>query len=277
MSMMLIYALLAIASVLAGVSTVLFGFGGGFVIVPLLYHVMKALAGDNAAAAGAAMQVAVATSVCVMVVSSALATRRHARKGNIVREQLWPLVLWIGVGAVCGAILAMVVKGAWVRWAFVIYLMATIIDCLLRPGFIRSTRQGESEPAPIPSSTTTAFLGMGIGVIASCLGVGGSVMTVPLMRRRGLSMTVSTAMANPLTLPVGIAGAATYLLVGLQSAPALPGLHWGYVDLSAFALLVAGSLIGMRLAAPLIGRIPDRLHAQIYVTLLAVVMLGMLV
>jgi len=50
----------------------------------------------------------------------------------------------------------------------------------------------------------------------------------------------------------------------------------GYVDLLAFAALALGSLIGIRLGAPLIPRIPDRLHARVYILLLALVMLSML-
>lgn len=51
----------------------------------------------------------------------------------------------------------------------------------------------------------------------------------------------------------------------------------GYVDLQAFALLTAGSWTGIRLAAPLIGRIPDALHAKAYLTLLGLVLLVMIV
>lgn len=39
-------------------------------------------------------------------------------------------------------------------------------------------------------------------------------MTVPLLRRRGLSMTQATAMANPLSLPVALVGTAVYMLAG---------------------------------------------------------------
>jgi hypothetical protein len=49
----------------------------------------------------------------------------------------------------------------------------------------------------------------------------------------------------------------------------------GYVDVLAFAILGAGSIIGMRLATPWIGRIPDRIHAWVYIGLLLLVMLGM--
>ncbi|MDR2326081.1 MAG: sulfite exporter TauE/SafE family protein [Acidovorax sp.] len=269
-----IYGALALASVGAGVSTVLFGFGGGFVVVPLLYHAVRVLGGEGSATADAAMQVAVATSACVMVVSSALATKRHAKRGNLVRAQLWPLAGWIALGSVAGAAMAMALPGAWVRWAFVVYMVVSIADCVLRPGFVHSS--GLSATGHQPPPATTAALGLGIGTIAAGLGVGGSVMTVPLMRRRGLSMTVATAMASPLTLPVGVAGAITYMLVGAQQAPVLPGPHWGYVDLWSLGLLVVGSWLGMRCASPWIGRIPDRLHAQIYVGLLVMVLLAML-
>ncbi|MNG04263.1 hypothetical protein D3C84_873820 [compost metagenome] len=48
----------------------------------------------------------------------------------------------------------------------------------------------------------------------------------------------------------------------------------GYVDLQAFAVLTLGSLVGIRLATPWIGRIPDGVHAWVYIGLLVIVMLG---
>ena len=101
-------------------------------------------------------------------------------------------------------------------------------------------------------------------------------MTVPLMRRRGIDMTRATAMANPLSLPIALAGTATYMALAWRSGAALEGWHLGYVDLPAFAALVAGSLLGVRAAAPLIGRLPDRVHAWGYLVLLVAVLLGML-
>ncbi|WP_235510212.1 hypothetical protein [Variovorax sp. Root473] len=47
--------------------------------------------------------------------------------------------------------------------------------------------------------------------------------------------------------------------------------HLGYVDLRAAAALVVDSWIGIRVAALWIGRIPDRLHAKVYLALLIVV------
>jgi uncharacterized membrane protein YfcA len=100
-------------------------------------------------------------------------------------------------------------------------------------------------------------------------------MTVPLLRRCGLSMSQATSMANPLSVPVALAGTLTYMLMAGFSETKLGPWFVGYVDLLAFAVLTLGSLLGIRLATPWIGRIPDRVHAWVYIGLLVIVMLGM--
>lgn len=266
-----VYLWLGLASVLAGVTTVLFGFGGGFVVVPLLYQMVRTAQGQGSAGGQAAMQVAIATSTCLMVVSSALATRRHARLGNLVRSAWWPMAGYIALGAALGALLVTQVQGQWLRWAFMFYLSVTIADGLLRSGFVAASGPVRRPPGP----GKLAVVGTLIGAVAALLGVGGSVMTVPMLRRQGWSMTQATAMASPLTLPVGVAGAISYLLLARPEAVLLPPWYMGYVDGLALLVLVAGSILGMHLAGPWIGRIRDRLHAQIYLALLCLVLLGM--
>jgi uncharacterized membrane protein YfcA len=267
------YVLLVLFGGLSGMTTVLFGFGGGFVVVPVLYGVLKSGAG-GALAEQAAMHIAVATSTCVMIVNAALSTRRSARAGTLLTAWLWPLAGFIGVGSLLGAMAAGVVSGTVLRVGFVVYLAITIADCLFRRGFIVSTTDGEPTS---PNRWVTGLGGIVIGAIATFLGVGGSVMTVPLLRRRGLSMTQATAMANPLSLPVAMVGTAVYMLAGTSSATGLGAGHVGYVDVIAFAVLTIGAWFGMRLATRWVGRIPDQLHARVYIGLLALVLLSMLV
>ena len=59
----MLYLVLALFGVLSGVTTVLFGFGGGFVAVPVLCRLRAGHAADDPAAL-AAMHIAVATSTC---------------------------------------------------------------------------------------------------------------------------------------------------------------------------------------------------------------------
>lgn len=270
----MIYLVLALFGGLSGVATVLFGFGGGFVVVPVLYGVLTATHGAQDAIGLSAMHIAVATSTCVMIVNSLAATRKHQRAGNILRAYVWPLAGYIGAGALLGALAATHASGDLVRHAFVAYLAVTILDCLLRQGFM-AQREARA-PRPLGRAATVGG-GVAIGAIATFLGVGGSVMTVPLLRRRGLPMAKAAAMANPLALPVAVVGTLAYMAAARGLPAALAPWIVGYVDLLAFAALALGSLAGIRLAAPLIPRIPDRLHARVYVLLLAIVMLSMLI
>lgn len=267
------YLLLALFGGLSGITTVLFGFGGGFVVVPVLYGVLTSGAGGSLAEA-AAMHVAVATSTCVMIVNASLSTRRSARAGTLLSAWLWPLAGFIAVGSLIGALAAGFVTGSALRVAFIVYLAITIVDCLCRRGFVSRTVEGEPRR---PDRWTIGPGGILIGAIATFLGVGGSVMTVPLLRRCGLSMTQATAMANPLSLPVALIGTLTYMLSGTMSVSKMGVGYIGYVNLTAFAVLTCGAWFGMRLAARWVGRIPDQLHARVYIGLLVVVMLSMVV
>ncbi|MHC8402341.1 sulfite exporter TauE/SafE family protein [Pseudomonas sp. MDT1-17] len=268
----MLYLLLALFGCMTGVTAVLFGFGGGFVVVPLLYRMLMASHGTNNPVGQSAMHIAVATSTCVMIINALIATGKHRRAGNLIRHYLWPLGGFIGLGAILGAVSAMWVSGEVIRYAFIAYLGVTIADCLLRRGFL--TPSDTAIPRRLGKAEVSGG-GVGIGAIATFLGVGGSVMTVPLLRRCGLSMSQATSMANPLSLPVALAGTVTYMAMAGFTEFDLGPWFIGYVDVLAFAVLTVGSLMGIRLATPWIGRIPDRTHAWVYIGLLMLVMLSM--
>nr|WP_237693816.1 sulfite exporter TauE/SafE family protein [Streptomyces sp. SID2888] len=250
---------------LTGVTTVLFGFGGGFITVPVVYGVLTVTGRPGADA----MHVAVATSAAVMLVNAAAAALAHWRQGRLRRAYVWPLAAFIAIGAAAGALVATAIGDTTLRLLFAAYLLVTITDCLVRRGFLSVAHQ--THPKPLGRGTT-AVGGMGIGLVAAGLGVGGSVMTVPLLRRRGLPMAEATAMANPLSVPVAVAGTLVYALA--PTAQAATG-SLGYVDLTAGAALLVGSLPTIAVARRLTGRVPDRIYSVAYVVLLLVVLIVM--
>ena len=81
-----------------------------------------------------------------------------------------------------------------------------------------------------------------------------------------------------LTAPAreAIVGAAAYALLAWRAAP-LGAWHAGYIDLRACLVLVVGSWLGIQVTSRWIGKIPDRLHAKIYIALLCAVLLVMVV
>ncbi|AGP59612.1 hypothetical protein M271_41175 [Streptomyces rapamycinicus NRRL 5491] len=259
-------AMLIGIGLLTGVTTVLFGFGGGFAAVPVVVWADAALGAD-------AIRVATATSALVMVVNAAFATAVTARRVLGALRGSTGLLLLLAAGATAGALATRRAPPALVLWLFVAYVASTIVDLLLRPGFLRPGAHIESADGPRP---LPAVLGAPIGAVAAFLGVGGSVMTVPAVRRAGHTMHMASALANPLTLAIALPAAAVSL--GGTPLPASAGAHVhlvGLVDPGAAAALLAGALpvIGVLRRRP--PRIPDRIHAWAYIGLLTVVVAAM--
>jgi uncharacterized membrane protein YfcA len=248
-----------------GLTTVLFGFGGGFVTVPVIVWADAGL-GANVA------HVAVSTSTVVMVVNAGVATAATDRGTvGLLRRSKALLFLLVAGGAI-GALAARWASGLVVQWLFVAYLAATIIDLFARPGFLRpraiARRRGETAGIP-------AALGMPIGAIAAFIGVGGSVMTVPLLRRSGHGMRAATSLANPLTFAITAPALGIFLVEGTRLDASAAVFLLGSVDLGAAAALLAGALpviLVLRRRPP---RIPDGLHAWSYLALLIIVTAAM--
>ncbi|MCE0445962.1 TSUP family transporter [Streptomyces tricolor] len=165
-----------------------------------------------------------ATSAAVMLVNAATAALAQAggRAGCAARTSgRWGVHR---IGAAAGSPAATALGDTALRLPFAAYLLVTITDSLLREGFLSVAHR----PRPEPLGRATITLGgMGIGLVAAALGVGGSVMTVPLLRRRGLPMAEATALANPSSVPVAVAGTLVYAVAPTTTAG--PG-QLGYVD-----------------------------------------------
>ena len=256
--------IILLAGFTTGITTVLFGFGGGFVVVPFVYQLLSRQPGLSTEA----MHIAVATSTAVMIFNAGWVSFRNWRAGKLRPEILFPLVWFIATGAVAGSWLAGVMSEEAVRGLFILYMLVTIGDCLFRKGFF--TR---AEPRQLSAVTLTAGGGI-IGIIAALLGVGGSVMTVPLLRRHGHPMRDCISAANPLSLPVAVCGSVSYILSGWRAIPSEGFL--GFISLKILVLLVVAGWAGIIFTRRYIPAIPDVWHARIYVLLLCMVLLAML-
>ncbi|WP_336671694.1 sulfite exporter TauE/SafE family protein [Tsukamurella sp. USMM236] len=252
--------ILILVGAASGVTTALFGFGGGFVAVPVLVWADAALGGD-------APRVAVATSSVLMVVAAAVATASTSRAVLAELRGSARLLLLLALGGAVGAVGARHVPGDVIAVGFVAYLLLTIVSVTVRPGFLQA---GDDGARPIRPGA-----GLPIGAVAAFLGVGGSVVTVPLMRRNGHRMAVATALANPLTLAVALPATAVFLLLS-GGRPAGAGTGFvGAVDVRAAVALLVGSLpviVLLRRRGP---RLSDRAHARWYVGLLVAVTAAM--
>ncbi|MDN5806580.1 MAG: sulfite exporter TauE/SafE family protein [Brevibacterium sp.] len=256
---------LVFVGVLVGLSTVLFGFGGGFVTVPIITLVHADLGSDTA-------RVAAATSALVMLVNAVVSTISTKRETLAHLKGEWWLFILLAAGGAFGAFCAKFAPEVLLKWGFVIYIAVTAIDLLARPGFFRRggaqvrAKAGKgSEDLGEGGRGIAALFGFPIGGLASFLGVGGSVMTVPMMRRSGATMTVATTLANPLTLVIMLP--AVLVTITTHASTEIPGMI-GSVDLRSALALLVGAIPLIVLLRRRVPKIPEIIHAWGYVILL---------
>lgn len=251
--------IIACVGLITGVTTVLFGFGGGFVVVPFVYQLL--LRQPNLA--NNAMHIAVATSTAVMVFNSGWASYKNLKAGKLSISIIFPLFWFIAAGAIFGSLISDFLSESLVRTLFILYMVVTIIDCIFNTKFFNSTDKRNL------SSLVITGAGLTIGGIAALLGVGGSVMTVPLLRRYGHTMKECVSSANPLSFPVALCGTVTYTISGWRKIP--DSTFMGFISLKILMVLVVFGIIGISISQRYIPSINDKLHDRVYVLLLIMV------
>jgi uncharacterized membrane protein YfcA len=232
-------ALLA-AGAFGGLLAGLLGVGGGIVIVPVL-DVALGLAGVPP---GAALHVAVATSMATIIPTSISSSSSHAKRGSVDAEVLRRWSVPIVIGSLAGALLASRVDARMLAAVFggVALLVALKMVLPLDHLVVRKS---------MPDGPAGALIPALIGAVAAMMGIGGGVLSVPTMTLCGEPMHKAVGTGAALGLWISLPATLGYLLAPAQDAAALP-LTIGYVSLLGFAVIAPMSWIvapfGARLA-----------------------------
>jgi len=252
---------------LTGITASLFGLGGGLIVVPTLLWLLP----SEGIPHEIVMHAAIATSLAVMILNSLNSTYHHAIRGNILWKKVYTLSPCIAVGSMIGVWSSGFLSHPIMKTCFVLFMGYTIFKTLLSKHFIYASSEKKLVK---PSILTTYLLGMTIGFIATTLGIGGSVMTVPLLRRWNAKMVQATATANPLSIPIALVGSLGNLVFLHNDAPLPHFLGWIY--LPAFLGIAIGGFLGVPLGVKISKFIPDQAFAKMYMALLILALLAVL-
>ncbi|WP_026543566.1 sulfite exporter TauE/SafE family protein, partial [Arthrobacter sp. 35/47] len=220
-------------SVVIGLSLGVLGGGGSILTVPILVYV-----------AGFEAKEAIAASLFVVGVTSAVSVISHARGGRV----MWRTGLTFGAagmaGAFIGGLLGGHIPGQILLIAFAIMMVATAI-AMLRG---RKSKGGEGAAEPVKHELPLGRVlldGAVVGLITGLVGAGGGFLVVPALALLG-------------GLPMSIAVGTSLVVIAMKSFAGLAGylttvhLDWG-LTLAVTAAAIVGTLIGSKLA----GRIPE--------------------
>lgn len=230
---LLIYLVLG---VVAGLMAGLFGVGGGLVIVPALVLVFTVQGVSELIL----MQLAVGTSLAVIVATSISSVRAHHRLGN-VDWRLWlKMAPGIAVGVWLGVNTAADLSGQWLQLLFGVF--AIVIAAQMGLGL---------QPAPtrgLPGSGGLGVVGVVIGYVSALFGIGGGSMTVPFLSWCNVRMQQAVAVSAACGLPIAVVGALTNIAVGWGNQ-GLPAYSTGFVYWPAVAGIVLTSAWCARIGA----------------------------
>lgn len=267
--MLMLIGIYLIAGFLTGLLSALFGIGGGLVVVPVLFmvfHFIEHIPSSDV------MHVAVGTSLAVMVITALNSAYHHARTHNIVWAAIKPMSLYLAIGVILGSVLAHWVHSDFLRILFVCMLVGIFLQAILRKGFISSYQLQEFSLPPLP---ITALVSLCTGLLSVLVGVGGSVMTLPFLRKCKMPMKNASACAVTLTLIVALIGAGGYLLAGLNYKGQLPTHCVGFINIPAFLGISIGTFVGVPFGISFHAKVSDQLLAKSYLLLL-IIIIGMM-
>ncbi len=221
------------AAVLIGVSLGMLGGGGSILTVPILVYL-----------AGMAPKEAIATSLFVVAVTSAVGVVPHARAGR-VRWRTGALFGAAGMaGAYAGGRLAQYIPGDWLLLGFGLMMAVTAV-AMLRG---RHTTAGRPVPHELPVGRVLAD-GAAVGLVTGLVGAGGGFLVVPALALLG-------------GLPMPAAVGTSLVVIAMKSSAGLLGyLHSVQLDWPVALAVTGAAVVGSILGSRLVGRVhPDTLR-----------------
>lgn len=148
-----------------GVSSGLFGIGGGIIVLPALVYLF-----------GYYTRIAAGTSLLAVVLPAIVGVISYAIEGNL--DLLMAVLLATGsiVGAPIGSWLLTVLPQRAVRWGFIVFMLLVIASLFV----VIPSRDAVVEMDWLLGAGLVA-LGLFTGVMSGLLGIGGGVIIVPLL------------------------------------------------------------------------------------------------
>jgi uncharacterized membrane protein YfcA len=260
----------AASGLLAG----LFGVGGGVIVVPALILLFSHTGqtgqlgpitpGEIGMAAEWIPHLAIGTSLAAIVGTGAASTHAHHRRGAVRWDLVARLAPGIILGALFGAALAGVMPELWLKRIFAVFLTYVGARMLIPR---KAHRDGT-----LPGSAGMWTAGGGIGTLSALVGIGGGTLTVPFLSNRGIDMRNAVGTSAACGLPIAIAGAIGFMIVG-WGREGLPSGSSGFIYWPAVGAILLASMPTAPLGAHLAHSLPVPLLTRLFGVFLLLVAL----
>jgi len=257
------------AGSLAGFVAGFFGVGGGIILVPiLLYYYNSVLSVSSVVSTHLAM----GTSLLIVVATSVFSAASHYRNGHVLPRAALTIGLVSVVAAFCGSLAAGVLSGRVLQQVFSGVLLLAAGQLLL------NRQRKDQKERPSYSMPMLALTGLATGSVSSLTGVGGGIVSIPMMHSvLGFPMKKAIGTSSATIVLTAAAAAIGYVVSGLSDPALNPYLRFtlGYIDYIHSLPLVLGTLPFAVLGASVAHRVRSPVLSKLFGVLMLVVAVKM--
>tara|TARA_R110002051_G_scaffold150280_2_gene222909 strand:- start:8281 stop:9096 length:816 start_codon:yes stop_codon:yes gene_type:complete len=255
-------AMLLVIGAFAGVLAGLLGVGGGIILVPAFFYAFQGLGFGSPQL----MQMCLGTSLATIIVTSVRSVLAHHKKGAVDWEILRGWAPGIVVGAVIGFFIAASLRSSSLQLIFGI--LAIIVGLYMTCGKAH-WRIGDAMPKGIVRMVLSPVLGF----LSVLMGIGGGSFGVPTMSLYAVPIHKAVATAAGFGVIIAVPSVIGFLTVDMAVAPPY---SVGAVNLVAFGLVIAMTMITAPWGAALAHRMDPKPLKRIFGMFLILVALNML-
>ena len=235
--LILIVAALLLAGVAIGFLAGFFGVGGGAISVPVFFEVFRLTGHVD----DVAMPLAVGTSLAMIIPTSFLSAREHARRGTLDKAVLRTWLLPILLGVILGSVLAGFADAEVFQGVFVVIAGVLSVRMLLGGN-------GRQLAESLPGRGLLSVFGFVIGLSSALMGIGGGALSTMILTLYGRTIHQAVSTSAGVGLLIAVPGTIGYIVAG-WGHPELPSDAVGYISVLALAVTMPTAIMMTRLGA----------------------------
>lgn len=266
---MLHYLAYLLVGAFAGIASGLLGIGGGIIVVPALIFLLP-LAGVPQ---DSVVQMAVATSLATVIITSGSSTWLHHRHGSVEWNLLKRSAPLLVAGVIIGAILATYVSGKVLSRIIAVVVIFVAVQLIVKNLQKTPTTEQARGREPLWRFRSLMLI---FGALSAMLGVGGGTFIVPYFSSK-LTATMQQAVATSSACAVVLGFSATVIYASMGTHLLdRPAESLGYIYLPAFFGIVIASVLFTGLGVRFAQKLPEKQLRYIFAGLMFIVALKMI-
>jgi len=250
--------ILLLAGIGVGFAEGLLGVGGCFIMVPVTFFLFT----EMGYSPDVAIKLAFGSNLLVVFPTAISGAWTHTKKGAV----WWKAGIVLGVCGAIGALIGATITSQLLSETILKPVFGLVIGLGAVSMLTRKPQKIEEDPKD--NHLLLAGCGLPIGIISGMIGIGGGIITVPVLTM-GLKFKMHQAVGTSLSMMIftSFASSIGYMINGL-SVPDLPPFSIGYVNLLAWACLAMSSIPVAIIGARIAHRLPAKQLRYLFIAVM---------